>query len=95
MVVGIKTSGGACQDLGKRPRGDIKILSKCTRLPWGGGGGGGGHETRCMGTRLSHAFAQVLRNFRLTGKLISSGSAHVCQIIVNGVVIGLAASSAK
>ena len=42
VAVCIKTIGGACQDLGKRPRGGIKISSKCTRPPLGGLG----HETR-------------------------------------------------
>ena len=42
VAVRIKTIGGACQDLGKRPRGGIKISSKCTRPPLGGLG----HETR-------------------------------------------------
>ena len=41
VAVRIKTIGGACQDLGKRPRGGIKISSKCTRPPLGGLG----HET--------------------------------------------------
>ena len=36
VAVRIKTIGGACQDLGKRPRGGIKISSKCTRPPLGG-----------------------------------------------------------
>ena len=36
VAVRIKTIRGACQDLGKRPRGGIKISSKCTRLPLGG-----------------------------------------------------------
>ena len=36
VVVRIKIIGDACQDLGKRPRSDIKISSKCTRLPFGG-----------------------------------------------------------
>ena len=44
MMVCIKTIGGACQDLGKCPRGGIIyiIWSKCIRPPLGGGGGGGG-----------------------------------------------------
>ena len=45
VVVSIKTIGGACQDLGKPPRGDIKISSKCTRQSLGGLG----HETRVRG----------------------------------------------
>ena len=45
VVVSIKTIGGDCQDLGKRPRSGIKISSKCTRPPLGWLG----QETRVRG----------------------------------------------
>ena len=57
VVVSIKTIGGACQDLGKRLRGSITILSKCTRPPLGGLG----HETRVRGAHRCEGLVNLRR----------------------------------
>ena len=48
--------GGACQDVGKRPKGGIKISSKCARPPFGplqnGGWKWAGNETMHQGAWL-------------------------------------------
>ena len=62
VAVRIKTIGGACQDLGKRPRGGIKILSKCTRPPLGGLG----HETTSSQASTVHMFNTTPIAYRLT-----------------------------
>ena len=57
VVVSIKTIGGTCQDLGKRLRGGIKILSKCTRPLLGGLV----QETRVRGAHRCEALVNLRR----------------------------------
>ena len=57
VVVSMKTIGGDCQDLGKHPRGGIKIWSKCTRPPLGGPG----HETRVRGAHRCEGLVNLRR----------------------------------
>ena len=57
VAVSIKTIGGACQDLGKHPRGGITISSKCTRPPLGGLG----HDTRVRGAHRYEGLVNLRR----------------------------------
>ena len=59
VATSIKTIGGACQDLGKYPKGGIKIPSK-TR-PDQAPLGGLGHETRVRGAHRCEGLVNLRR----------------------------------